>query len=170
MASDGHNSSGYGGAFEEGDYSRPGPEEENPSRNEEVIESSGEEEKESLDQEEKGSFGEEAKEPSGEEAQDSSLVEVEDGAGAAIEVVYPGGEAFRSPPLREEGKKKVGFTFRTSVAKRLSAFQSVLKLTGEEAPTEKGEIVEAALDLFLRNWEAKGTESSALQWLRRRGR
>jgi len=169
MASDGHNSSGYGGAFEEGDYSRPGPEEENPSRNEEVIESSGQEVNKNSGEEEKGSFGEEAKEPSGEEVEDS-LVEVEDGAGAAIEVVYPGGEAFRSPPLREEEKKKVGFTFRTSVAKRLSAFQSVLKLTGEEAPTEKGEIVEAALDLFLRNWEAKGTESSALQWLRRRGR
>jgi hypothetical protein len=162
MAPDGHKSGGYEAAFEEGDFPRPGPEEENPSRSEEVSGSSGEEEKESLDQE--------AKEPSGEEAQDSSLVEVKDGAGAAIEVVYPGGDVFRSPPRREEEKKKVGFTFRTSVADRLGAFQSVLKLTGEEAPTEKGEIVEAALDLFLRDWETKGTESSALRWLRRRGR
>lgn len=130
---------GHDDAFGGMDYSRPDDE---SSRNEE----------------ENISSGEDTKSP--------SLVEVKEKGGGAYVVRYPGGGRFRSPPRKAEEKRKVGFTFRESVAERLGAFQAVLSLGGEEVP--KNEIVEAALELFLRDYETGGEESRAVRWMRRR--
>lgn len=141
---------GHGDPFAQTDYSRTDIEEENSSRREEENRSDRAEE--------------ETSEP--EETRGSSLLSITEEGGGAYTVSYPGhdGEGFRSPPRRSENKDKVGFTFRKSMIGRLGSFQAVLKLKGEEVP--KGEIVEAALDLFLREWELNGEESRALEWLR----
>lgn len=74
---------------------------------------------------------------------------------------------FLTPPRREEEKRKTGYSLRGSVLERLDKFVSYLRQRDGPSPT-KGEVIEAALDLFLRDWEVEGDQSFAIRWLRDR--
>ncbi|MCS3661734.1 hypothetical protein [Salinibacter ruber] len=83
------------------------------------------------------------------------------------EVTYPGyfeDATYWSPPKGAEEKKKVGYYFRESVTERLDGFYAYLD-EATELDFSKSRVVEAALCLFLREWETKGKGSVSMKWL-----
>lgn len=84
-------------------------------------------------------------------------------------ITYPGfyEQPFKSPPPDDQEKKKVGYYLKRSVAQRLDELATYLG-RHTDIDASKSEVVEAAVELGLRDWELAGEESRFLEWIQRR--
>jgi hypothetical protein len=84
-------------------------------------------------------------------------------------ITYPGfyEQPFKSPPPEGQEKKKVGYYLKRGVAQRLDELATYLG-RHTDIDASKSEVVEAAVELGLRDWELAGEESRFLEWIQRR--